>query len=260
MGAAGSAPQNEDKRKARLSHRPAFMSSIEEWRAAQCPAGLGIPPSTEAKAGIHVCIRKRPLFDRETEKGEYDCVSCPTGTQIVVHDGRMKPDMRSMFMKHVQHSFDRVFSEQEDSQAVYDGTARPLVEQAFVGGCATVFMFGQTGSGKTYTMSSIHQRAAEDIFAAGERSSSSPCTACPCKLPCTALRGLARSCAATWVPNRGWSAVDDELDSGGEEIQIALSFVELAGSNCRCAIPRCCQLPVASRPRHADEKGGGMHT
>lgn len=32
------------------------------------------------------------------------------------------------------------------------------------GGCATCFAYGQTGSGKTYTMSTIQQMAAKDLF------------------------------------------------------------------------------------------------
>jgi hypothetical protein len=47
---------------------------------------------------------------------------------------------------------------------VYRDTAAPLVKDAAKGGFATCLMYGQTGSGKTFTMSSIYERAAKDLF------------------------------------------------------------------------------------------------
>jgi kinesin family protein 2/24 len=197
MGAAEStANKLEDKRKSRITHRDAFLTAIDQWERQQrqgAGIGLGPPADAEAKSGVHVCVRKRPLFESEVQKGDYDTVTVQRGTQIVVHDGRMKPDMRNMFMRHTQFSFDHVFSEAADNDEVYAGTAQPLVDAAMAGKIATIFMFGQTGSGKTHTMSAVHERAAVDIFA----------------------------------------LVDSELDAGAEEVNVMVTYVELAGSACR---------------------------
>ena len=47
---------------------------------------------------------------------------------------------------------------------MYLDTAAPLVKVALEGGFATCLMYGQTGSGKTYTMTSIYERAAFELF------------------------------------------------------------------------------------------------
>jgi kinesin family protein 2/24 len=193
-GGGGGPPKNEDKRTSRLENKESFVGAIDAYRASQ-PTALGIGPAapSDAAEGIHVCIRKRPLFQHEVDAGDYDATTVAGGTRLVVHDGRMKPDMRSMFMRHQSFSFDRVFGEQSTNVDVYGGTAAPLVRHAVGGGIATVFMFGQTGSGKTYTMSAIHRQAAEELF----------------------------------------EMLDAELDAGGEESEVVVTYVELAGSVCR---------------------------
>jgi len=116
-----------------------------------------------AVAGISVCVRKRPLFPHEDAAGDYDSTTV-IGNRIAVHDGRMKPDMVHMEMKHTTYTFPRVFDENDSNDAVYESAAEPLVRHAAQGGTATMFMFGQTGSGKTYTMSAIHERAVRELF------------------------------------------------------------------------------------------------
>jgi kinesin family protein 2/24 len=77
----------------------------------------------------------------------------------------MHPDMVHMFMNHHDFSFDEAFGETVGNDAVYAGTAQGIVSEAMSGGNGTVMMYGQTGSGKTYTMSAIHERVAQDLFA-----------------------------------------------------------------------------------------------
>jgi len=51
-----------------------------------------------------------------------------------------------------QHSLDRVYGENEESSAIYEGTASDLVRSAMEGINGTIFAYGQTSSGKTWTM------------------------------------------------------------------------------------------------------------
>ncbi len=62
------------------------------------------------------------------------------------------------------YCYDRVFSNHTSSQQVYDAAAKDRVLSALQGLNATLFVYGQTGSGKTYTMRSVVQAAAQDIF------------------------------------------------------------------------------------------------
>ena len=65
---------------------------------------------------------------------------------------------------HHEFIFDRVFTAKANTDEVYLDTAAPLVKVALEGGFATCLMYGQTGSGKTYTMTSIYERAAFELF------------------------------------------------------------------------------------------------
>jgi hypothetical protein len=163
---AGPRLRNQDKRTSRIENRDSFQREIIEYRT-KVPTELGITEAegeeAQAHVGIMVCVRKRPLFPHEHESGDYDATTV-NGRMMIVHDGRMKPDMVHMEMKHHAFSFPRVFDEHTSNEAVYAKTASPLVRHAAQGGTATVFMFGQTGSGKTYTMSAIHELAVQELF------------------------------------------------------------------------------------------------
>ena len=71
--------------------------------------------------------------------------------------------------------FDHVYDQNSTQKAVYETTARPVVESALQGYNATIFAYGQTGTGKTFTMEGftregvveargIIPRAIEQIF------------------------------------------------------------------------------------------------
>ncbi len=170
MGAAESrGGRNEDKRTSRREHKDVFVAAIEQMRAKQLLEVPPVAPPAAAESGLHVCLRKRPIFAHELTRGDFDAVTC-TGASVVVHDARMRPDLHSMYLRHSTFAFDRVFSERSDNDDLYAGTAGPLVRRSVEGGIATVFMFGQTGSGKTYTMSAIHERACREIFELAEAS------------------------------------------------------------------------------------------
>ena len=172
MGAAESNPvRNLDKRTARRTYRSDFVAAIKRYRNSpgvqEQHAHLleEIEGSEEWQEGsIKVCVRKRPIFKDEIKGSEFDVLTCIHGKMLTVHDARMHADMRRQLMHHHEFTFDSVFNSRADNDMVYQGTASPLVQVACDGGFATCLMYGQTGSGKTYTMSSIYERAANDIF------------------------------------------------------------------------------------------------
>lgn len=179
---APSSTKNVDKRTSRRQHKAAFVAAIDYYRANQPAAGVLQPQNGSSAAGavrtlaagkakgaggMRVLARKRPLFEHELGRGEFDAVTCPGGAlpRVAVHDAKMRPDMRHMYMDHHEFKFDAVFNEEATNDDVYQSAAAPLVRQAAGGGYATAMMFGQTGSGKTYTMGGIYERACAELFA-----------------------------------------------------------------------------------------------
>ena len=114
---------------------------------------------------IKVCVRKRPIFKYERESSEFDVITCQPEKQLItVHDARMESNMIGMYINHHNLNFDEVFDDKATNEHVYQHTAAPLVQEAFNGKHTTCLMYGQTGSGKTYTMTSIYQQTANDLF------------------------------------------------------------------------------------------------
>ena len=175
MGNANSNPvRNLDKRSVRRIYRKNFkrhisayvlegdlekqISSFEEELAEEKESKEMVQDR-----GIYVYVRKRPIFDRERKTKEFDVVSC-LNQFLTVHDARMEADMMTQVLHNYIFKFDHVFDETSDNREVYVNAAEPMVDFAMDGGFATCLMYGQTGSGKTYTMSSIYENAAKDIF------------------------------------------------------------------------------------------------
>ena len=168
-------------KKARILNNDAYAESIEEFSEKYCNTEDSLFAKTQTNAelfqssGIHVCVRKRPLWQKEIDKGEFDC--CTVGGSLSMleskardtmwlHQPKLRLDCKHRYVDHSGFPFDAVFSEKDDNNKVYTTTVAPLVETALTpGGRATVIAFGQTGSGKTYTMTHLSALAANDIFA-----------------------------------------------------------------------------------------------
>ena len=99
-----------------------------------------------------VAVRRRPFFKHERDQGEFDVVSCAK-RKICVHDCRMYPDCRRLYVEHKSFRFDRVYDEHADSMAVYSESVAPLVRRATESSRAsTVLMYGQTGASTSVTV------------------------------------------------------------------------------------------------------------
>eukprot|EP00090_Calanus_glacialis_P034859 TRINITY_DN5903_c0_g1_i1.p1 TRINITY_DN5903_c0_g1~~TRINITY_DN5903_c0_g1_i1.p1 ORF type:complete len:716 (-),score=217.87 TRINITY_DN5903_c0_g1_i1:366-2513(-) len=100
---------------------------------------------------ITVCIRKRPMNQKEVKKKEVDVVTIPTKDKLTIHQPMSKVDL-TKYLENQQFRFDCTFDENCNNELVYKYTAKSLVHSIFDGGMATCFAYGQTGSGKTHTM------------------------------------------------------------------------------------------------------------
>ncbi|GMH43780.1 hypothetical protein BSKO_11714 [Bryopsis sp. KO-2023] len=104
-------------------------------------------------ASLQVCVRVRPLFEREKDEGYRVCVHYDDPTKQVVLTA---VDKGTLIQLHGQtargFSFDRYYPPEGTSDAIYDDTVSKTVENCFKGYNGTVLAYGQTGSGKTHTM------------------------------------------------------------------------------------------------------------
>lgn len=124
---------------------------------------------------ITVCVRKRPLNNKEHARKEIDVISVPNKDRLIVHEPKQKVDL-TKYLDNQHFRFDYVFDENCTNDIVYNFTAKPLVKTIFEGGMATCFAYGQTGSGKTHTMggefkgrhqnfkNGIYALVAQDVF------------------------------------------------------------------------------------------------
>ncbi|XP_072216162.1 kinesin-like protein KIF24 [Excalfactoria chinensis] len=125
-------------------------------------------PWTESEK-IRVCVRKRPLGQREERRGEVNIITVKDKETLLLHEKKEAVDLTQYILQHVFY-FDEVFGESCTNQDVYMKTAHPLIQHIFNGGNATCFAYGQTGAGKTYTMigtqrnPGLYALAARDIF------------------------------------------------------------------------------------------------
>ncbi len=105
---------------------------------------------------ICVCVRKRPIFPKESQQGEIDIISA-ANPSILVHECKVKVDGITKYVEDHPYKFDNTFHQNETTRSVYEATIKPLIKYMFNRGIVTCFAYGQTGSGKTYTM--VRERA-----------------------------------------------------------------------------------------------------
>jgi len=154
-----------DKRFLRRYHRDRYEEHLADWCSRHLPEQSELKSARvgDDATRVQVCVRKRPLFEREVQEEEFDVISV-RGSEVVMHNCLTKPDLKTLFVHHSGFRFSEVFDESASDDDVYAQSAMPAVEHALEHGVATIFMFGQTGSGKTHTMDGLILRAAGHIF------------------------------------------------------------------------------------------------
>ena len=140
-----------------------FIGMVRQWR--QEHSGNAQPHHKAAHPRICICVRKRPISDKERYKNDHDSVTC-VNPEVWIHSAKLRVDGITKYLDHSSFKFDHAFGEEASTEDVYRNTTMPLVD--FVcngtGGRATVFAYGQTGSGKTYTMNGIQSILCEDLY------------------------------------------------------------------------------------------------
>ncbi|GAX09401.1 kinesin family member 2/24 [Fistulifera solaris] len=142
-----------------------FIGMVREWRATHADQALSLDACQTSPPKICICVRKRPISDKERNKNDHDSVTC-LNPEVWIHSAKLRVDGITKYLDHTSFQFDYTFNEDNTTEDVYNYTTLPLID--FVcsghGGRATVFAYGQTGSGKTYTMSGIQNMMCEDLY------------------------------------------------------------------------------------------------
>ena len=171
-----------DKNTLRVNHRDLFVAAIGRYQqdlSSPVPApDLSVCTLRLSRSAVSVFVRKRPIFENEATRGDYDVVTIlpglPLPTQVVLHNCLFQADLKTPFLSNLLFEFDHVLGEDAQDLHVYRVAAADLVLSARDGGAGTILMFGQTGSGKTHTMSTIEEMAARDLFNGNTTGASDP--------------------------------------------------------------------------------------
>ena len=121
------------------------------------------PHTTSANSKIFVCVRKRPISEKEIQNGEIDCISA-INPKLCVYDCKMKIDGYTKYIDCNDFYFDNVFNENESTHSLYECSIKSTFDMLYKGGVVTCFAYGQTGSGKTFTMKGIQDEAIDSLF------------------------------------------------------------------------------------------------
>jgi len=171
--------RNLDKRTARLRFADAFKTDIMQHRqrleylnnGSNHIDKVGSQIQDRGMNGVSIAVRKRPIFEYELDRGDYDIVSIDNTNEAmhdvcIVHNCVMHADMKQMIMKPTSYPITAAFDEHCCDDDMYRHIAEPLVLDAANEGVATILMYGQTGCGKSHTMSGIETRMAHGLFQA----------------------------------------------------------------------------------------------
>lgn len=167
-----------DKRTARLRYGKDFKADVLQHRQQHPYLNNGTNHSDKVGSDIHerslngvsVVIRKRPIFEYESNRGDFDIVSIDNSSSVdtcIIHNCVMHPDMKTKLVKPLFFPAQAAFDEHCSTDDIYRNIAEPLVNNVvFDGIVGTILLFGQTGAGKSHTMSGIEERATKGIFQA----------------------------------------------------------------------------------------------
>jgi kinesin family protein 3/17 len=96
-----------------------------------------------------VCIRCRPLNDKEKSQGHAKIVDVPKDrSDIWVNKPFVNEEPK-------QFTFDLTYGDEATQQQIYTETSSPIIANVLEGYNGTIFAYGQTGTGKTHTMTGL---------------------------------------------------------------------------------------------------------
>ena len=145
-----------------------FLKMITQKKTNLFKSNLPQPPIDSSDSKIFVIVRKRPIFQKEINNGEIDCISV-INPRVYIHECKIQIDGITKYLEDHEFYFDATFGENSKNYEIYNITLYPMINLVLNQGIVTCFAYGQTGSGKTFTMNALEKEAIDDLFSESAR-------------------------------------------------------------------------------------------
>lgn len=146
-----------DARSKRLRNRANYVNTIESFK--RNPRSMTDGDHCGISSSTKLICRKRPLNEKEIGLSDFDVVSHQCGSVndvLWIHKCGIRLNMQHMYIEHHGYCFDRVYSEMDDSERIFDVDIAPqLLRVTQENQQCCILAYGATGSGKTFTMEAL---------------------------------------------------------------------------------------------------------
>ena len=140
-----------------------FLKMIAQKQALIYNNNIPLTHIDSSDSKIFVVVRKRPIFQKEINNGEIDCISV-VNPRVIIHECKIQIDGITKYLEDHEFYFDGTFGENDKTLDIYNITLAPVIDLILNQGVVTCFAYGQTGSGKTYTMKGLENEAIDDLY------------------------------------------------------------------------------------------------
>ena len=159
-------PQSSGQKKKEQDQK--FLKMITQKKSNLFKSNFPEPPIDSSDSKIFVVVRKRPIFQKEINNGEIDCISV-INPRVYIHECKIQIDGITKYLEDHEFYFDATFGENSKNFDIYNITLYPMINLVLNQGIVTCFAYGQTGSGKTFTMNALEKEAIDDLFSESEK-------------------------------------------------------------------------------------------
>ena len=159
-------PQSSGQKKKEQDQK--FLKMITQKKSNLFKSNFPQPPIDSSDSKIFVVVRKRPIFQKEINNGEIDCISV-INPRVYIHECKIQIDGITKYLEDHEFYFDATFGENSKNYDIYNITLYPMINLVLNQGVVTCFAYGQTGSGKTFTMNALEKEAIDDLFSESEK-------------------------------------------------------------------------------------------
>ena len=130
--------EEEKQHKKDLINDPNYIPKLDydfelliQQKKREIDCGPPLAHSTSEGAKIYVCVRKRPIFEKEIQNGEIDCISA-INPKVCIYDCKLKIDGYTKYIDTNDFYFDNVFNENENTDLLFECSVKPSFTRYFI--------------------------------------------------------------------------------------------------------------------------------
>ena len=103
-----------------------FLKMITQKKTNLFKSNLPQPPIDSSDSKIFVIVRKRPIFQKEINNGEIDCISV-INPRVYIHECKIQIDGITKYLEDHEFYFDATFGENSKNYEIYNITLYPMI-------------------------------------------------------------------------------------------------------------------------------------